>query len=218
MKTIFWNVDTQYDFMRDDDSFRGALPIPGAREIEPNLEMLTQYAVKNRLQIVNTADFHTPDSEELSEEPDFMTTFPPHCLRGTKGAEFIPATTPKLTTLRAQYAIDWREERLKEFYLERQTDIIIHKDKFDVFTGNPHTERVLEILNPDRAVVYGVATNVCVDYAVRGLLERGIEVYVPTDAIKELPGLPLEETLRAWQDSGAKLVTVDDIVKYNIMD
>ena len=31
MKTIFWNVDTQYDFMRDDESFKGGLPVSGAR-------------------------------------------------------------------------------------------------------------------------------------------------------------------------------------------
>ncbi|MFH1063534.1 MAG: cysteine hydrolase family protein [Candidatus Woesearchaeota archaeon] len=216
MKTIFWNVDTQYDFMRDDESFKGALPIPGAREIESNLERLTMYANETRIQVVNTADYHTPASEELSDTPDFKSTFPPHCLKGTRGADFISATEPVDGW---PVRIYWDDADFDEEALQGHCrNIVIYKDRFDVFTGNPHTEKVLEAIRPDRAVVYGVATNVCVDYAVRGLLKRGVEVYVPTDAIKELSGLPLEETIRAWQDNGAKLVTVDDIVKYNIMD
>ena len=34
MRTIFWNVDTQYDFMRNDESFKGALPVPNAKETQ----------------------------------------------------------------------------------------------------------------------------------------------------------------------------------------
>lgn len=217
MKTIFWNVDTQYDFMRNDESFQGSLAIPGARDMEGNLEKLTKFAREKSIRIVNTADWHNEYTKEISDTPDFKTTFPKHCMQGTKGADYVPATKPV-----NPYMIDWAFDPIPYLGDEAEMaiktgisfggDIVILKDHFDVFQGNPYTEEVLRILKPERAVVYGVATNVCVNYAVLGLLERGIKVYVPTDAIKELPGLPLEDVLNDWKEKGAVLTTVDQIV------
>lgn len=201
-KTIFWNVDTQYDFMRKE----GALYVVQAELIEPNLERLTRYARKNNIFMVNTADWHLPGSKEISPEPDFKTTFPPHCLIGTLGARYVPATQPQ------NYAVvDWRFE-LDEAEVRRRKEIVLYKDHFDIFQGNPHTEKVLELVKPTTAVVYGVATNVCVNYAVLGLRNKGIETLGVTDAIKELPGLPLEEVLTLWKDTGAKLVDTQQVI------
>ncbi len=209
MKTIFWNVDTQYDFMRDDESFKGTLAIPGARAIEGNLTKMTGLAETQGIQVVNTADWHDKNSEEISDNPDFINTFPAHCLQYTKGAEFVPATNPK-----DSYKIEWEGGDLDLEEIARRRNILIYKDKFDVFTGNPKTEQIVRTINPDRAIVYGVATNVCVDGAVTGLLERDIQVYVPIDAIKELPNLPLP--YETWQRKGIVLTTTDDI--YKIME
>ena len=72
-KIIFWNVDTQYDFIGSDE-YKGTLVVPDSRKIESNLEKLTDYAQKNKIKVVNTADMHNPDSKEISKEPDFKTT------------------------------------------------------------------------------------------------------------------------------------------------
>ena len=206
MKTIFWNVDTQYDFMRSDESYKGKLAIPGARVIEGNLARLTQLAEEKGIVVVNTADWHDKDSEELSANPNFMQTFLEHCMRNTKGAEFVPATNPK-----DPYAIDWKQEQFDREKVLQARNLVLYKDKFDVFTGTPHAEEIVRLLQPQRAVVYGVATNVCVDCAVRGLLERKVQVYVPTDAIKELPNLHLP--YENWQRNGAILTTTDKVYK-----
>jgi len=211
MKRIFWNVDTQYDFMRNDDSFTGALPVENAREIENNLELLTKFAEEKGIQVINTGDWHTLESEEISDEPDYVTKFPAHCLIGTKGAEYVPSTDPK-----KPYVIDWRNGKFDENKLRTHRNIVLYKDAFDIFKGSPYSQRVLEIVRPNIAVVYGVATNVCVDYAVNGLLKRGVDVYVPTDAIKELPNLPLEKVLSDWKNRGAKLTTTQKILEDEI--
>ncbi len=206
-RTIFWNVETQYDFMKPE----GKLSVPGAIEIEGNLEYLTKIAADRGIKVVNTADHHTLDSRELSDTPDFKTTFPPHCLAGTTGAEFIDATKPV-----NPYVIDWKDKSFDPAKVQKHRNIVLYKDEFDAFhpTGAPHTEKVLNELNPQRVIVYGVATNVCVDFAVQGLLQRGVEVYVPTDAIKELPGLPLEEVLNSWKEKGATLIKTDEVSRY----
>ena len=57
---IFWDVDTQYDFMIND----GKLYVPNAEEIIPILEKLYNYARKNEIQIMGSADYHTLQDEE----------------------------------------------------------------------------------------------------------------------------------------------------------
>lgn len=206
MKTIFWNVDTQYDFMRSS----GKLYVQGAEGIERNLNTLTRFADKYGIKVVNTADWHNKDSEELSKTPDFKTTFPEHCMQGTPGAGFVEATDPGYA-----YRINWSDETFDSERVLGDRNIILYKDKFDVFRGTPHADGVVRLLKPEkaelRAVVYGVATNVCVNDAVLGLLERGVQVYVPTDAIKELPNLPLP--YEAWKNKGVRLTTTDKVCK-----
>jgi nicotinamidase/pyrazinamidase len=200
MKTIAWNVDTQLDFM----SPLGKLPVPGAPEIELNLGYLTLYLREKGIRLVNTGDWHSPDSEEISETPDYMKTFPAHCLIGTPGAEYVVATKPF-----APVVVDWRAKNFDLGELASGREIVLYKDAFDIFAGNPHADSVLSALSPERVIVYGVATNVCVDYAVRGLLQRKKEVYVVEDAIQGLPGLP--SPIEKWKELGARVIRTNDL-------
>ena len=202
MKTIAWNVDTQYDFM----SPVGKLYIKGAEELEPTLERLTKYFRRHGTTIVNTADYHTRISEELSDKPDFVNTFPEHCIMGSEGVEFIPEVRPN-----KPYVVDWIGRVLDLERLADSKEIVIYKDKFDVFKGNLDTDKVLGALAPERVIVYGVATDYCVDYAVTGLLDRGLEVYVVEDAIKEIASK--EPVLEKWKARGAKLIMAADLYK-----
>lgn len=82
MKPIFWNVDTQFDFMRPE----GKLYVQDAYKIEPNLEKLTSLAGEMNIVVVNTADWHNKNSREISDKPDWQKTFPEHCMAGSEGA------------------------------------------------------------------------------------------------------------------------------------
>ena len=59
---IYWNVDTQFDFMRKE----GKLNVENAVTIEPNLERITKFARENGFPIVNTADWHDENTEEIT--------------------------------------------------------------------------------------------------------------------------------------------------------
>ncbi|MFH1589812.1 MAG: isochorismatase family protein [archaeon] len=216
-KILFWNVDTQYDFMRDDETYKGKLPVPGAKKIERNLHMLTVMAQHNFIQVINTGDWHTKNSKEFSDNPDYKTTFPPHCLQNTKGAEFVPATKPE-----KPYIISWQDEDFDADEIFNRRNIVLYKDAFDVFDevdGTPWAYEVLNIIDPTRVLVYGVATNYCVDFAVKGLLERknGFEVDVVTNAMKEIPECNLEDKFKEWEDLGANLMTLskEGFLEYN---
>src|SRR2546425_12271534 len=90
-RVIFWDVDTQYDFMHAD----GKLYVPEAERIIANLKRLTDYAHGHGIRVVASADDHVVGHAELSDQPDWRTTFPPHCMRGTAGQKKIPETALK---------------------------------------------------------------------------------------------------------------------------
>jgi nicotinamidase/pyrazinamidase len=201
---IFWNVDTQFDFVSPD----GKLYVPGAELLKPNWKKLTQFAHSKSITVVNTADWHYPASAELSAHPDFIETFPQHCMAGTAGAEFIEETDPENPLV-----IDW--EAATNFdrggvVSGNHRNYIIRKDAFDVFAGNPHTGQLLKLLSPKTVVVYGVTTNVCVNDAVVGLMQRVAGVIVVEDAIKELPNIPLP--FEKWGDLGVKMMALHEVV------
>jgi len=204
--TLFWNVDTQEDFIDPE----GNLYVRGAEKIRPVLKQITALAKDSGIRVMNTCDYHYINAEEISENPDYITKFPPHCMAGTTGAQFITETDPETPLI-----IDWDSDLaiFAEFDdANRFRNIVLRKNEFDVFTGNPYTEKVLNILNPDRIFVYGVTTNICVDRVVEGLADRGFSVFVIGDAIRELPNLPLP--FDTWKAKGVETILFADIAKY----
>lgn len=200
---LFWNVDTQIDFVYP----RGKLYVQGAENLRPQWKELTRLAKENSIRVVNTADYHYANSAELDSSPDFVNTFPEHCMAGTRGADYIRETDPEDPVI-----FDWDKEYLITpglFGREEHRNFVIRKDAFDVFTGNPMTEKILKYLNPDTVVVYGVTTNVCVDAAVKGLAKKVNNVYVIKDAIKELPNIPLP--FETWEKKGVELITLEKL-------
>jgi nicotinamidase/pyrazinamidase len=205
MDIVFWNVDTQKDFMLPN----GKLYIKGAEEINDNLQKLTDFAGANTISVVNTADYHTIKSKEIIGKPDFKEIFPPHCMAGEEGQDFIPQTYPKEFP-GDYYIINPTDEHLDTWDLTCSRNIILFKDVFNVFEGNKHAEGVLKYLDPDFVVVYGVSGDYCVDYAVKGLLERQYNVLVAYDAIKSIGKTPLEE----WVKLGAIIASTETILQF----
>jgi len=196
---LFWNVDTQFDFV----SPEGKLYVEGAELLKPTWKRLTKIAVDNLIRVVNTADYHYTDSLELSSEPDFINTFPPHCMANSKGAEFVKETLPAKPLI-----IDWGKKLLSIDNFAGTRNLVIRKDAFDVFIGNSNTNKILEFLSPKVVVVYGVTTNVCVNDAVIGLSKRVNKVIVIEDAIKELPGIPLP--FENWKKLGVEMISCNE--------
>src|SRR5256885_9399577 len=76
---IFWEVDVQRDFMLPG----GNRYVPGAEKLLPNIRRLTDAARQGRVFLVSHGCFHS------ANDPEFQT-FPPHCVKGTEGAELVP--------------------------------------------------------------------------------------------------------------------------------
>jgi nicotinamidase/pyrazinamidase len=194
-RIIFWDVDTQRDFMLPG----GKLYVPGAEKLIPNLDRLTEQARKDRVFLVSDACIHVPD------DPEFQR-FPPHCVRGTSGAEIIPQTIAQRFLI-----LPNRREATVPNDLTPYQQVILEKQTFDVF-DNPLTETVLERLkrftDPDAEFfVFGVVTEYCVRCVAKGLLERGRRVALVEDAIKTLKAEDGESALAEMKSRGARMVT-----------
>lgn len=166
MKTVFFDVDTQIDFMLPS----GALYVPGAERVINRVAELNRHAAKSRLPLVSTMDVHAENDPEFRE-------WPGHCIAGTLGQR-----KPESTLLGKRLVIPSVEvtERIDGY-----EQILLEKQHVDCFT-NPNLEWLLEALQADRYVVYGVATEICVRFAAVGLLEEGKRVEIVEDAVRGL--------------------------------
>lgn len=195
---IFWDVDTQVDFMLPG----GKLYVPGAEKLVPNLARLTEAGRQGSVFIIGDACVHSPN------DPEFQR-FPPHCVIGTPGAEIIPETRANRVLVVHNHAGASIPEDLSACQ-----QVILEKQTLDVF-DNPNTEivldRVRQFTDADAEIfVYGVVTEYCVRLAAKGLLERGRRVALVSDAIETLNREDGAKAIEELKSLGARLVTTGE--------
>ena len=200
--TILWDVDTQVDFIEPG----GKLYFDGAEEAKPAMALLVEAARATQTVHVASTDQHELSDPEISEEPDYQSTWPPHCLLGTRGAEKIAETKQldplPLPLLPVPAAILRR-------VLEGRREILIPKKHYDPFT-NPNTETLLDALDPDEILLFGVATEICDDATVRALLSRGRRITFVEDAARGVDEANAAACVAAWRELGVRTTTADE--------
>lgn len=191
---IFWEVDVQRDFMLPG----GKLYVPGAEKLLSNIRRLTDPARLGKVFLVSHGCFHTPN------DPEFKT-FPPHCVKGTPGAELVPeALTGKVARVPNDASATLPED------LSQYQQILLEKQTLNVFESRHAEELVRRLGNDAEFVVFGVVTEFCVSFAAKGLLERGRRVAVVQDAIETLKRDDGECTITELKRLGARLTTTDE--------
>ncbi|MCA1683144.1 MAG: cysteine hydrolase family protein [Actinobacteria bacterium] len=201
---LLWDVDTQVDFM----SPHGKLHVPGAEEAAPAMKRLVDAARAAGLVHVASADDHELTDPEISDVPDFRNTYPPHCLRGTIGAEKIPETKQADPLPLSHVPFP---PGLVPSLVEGRREIVLLKKNFNVFT-NPNADPLLEALDPEEVVVFGVATDVCNHAAILGLLQRGRRVRFVEDAARGLDDDRVRACTAVWRERGVEFTSVDEVV------
>lgn len=193
---IFWEVDVQADFMLPG----GKLYVPGAEKSLPNVRRLTDAARQNRVFLVSHGDFHTPD------DPEFKT-FPPHCVKGTAGAELVPeALTDKVARVPNDAAARLPAD------LSQYQQILLEKQTLDIFASRHPDELVKRLGSHAEFIVFGVVTEYCVALAAKGLLSRGRRVALVEDAIETLNPEDGRKAIAELQSLGARLTTTDQVL------
>lgn len=85
-------VDVQNDFCEG-----GSLAVEGGNQVARDISSHLENHGGDYDLVIATRDWHEPNSTNgghISPEPDFIDTWPPHCLIGTPGAEYHPELWP----------------------------------------------------------------------------------------------------------------------------
>jgi nicotinamidase/pyrazinamidase len=135
------------------------LPVPGGLAIVPNVNRLLELPWAR---IDASADWHPPD--HCSFHGRRHNLYPPHCVAGTPGADFLPG-------LRAErFHTIWRKG---------------HRADFEAYAVTAQHPGLVELLRAEgirNVVVCGLATNICCFFAARDLRRAGFRVLIVEDA------------------------------------
>src|SRR5262245_60145931 len=135
------------------------LPVPGGVEIVPRVNQLLELPWAR---IDASLDWHPPDHRSFAGQQDNL--YPPHCVAGTRGADFIPGLhTERFHAL-------WRKGFARDF------------DAYAVTAQHPGLSALYRAAGITTVVVCGIATNICCAYAARDLRSAGFRVLLVEDA------------------------------------
>lgn len=191
MKTVFVDVDTQFDFMLP----AGALYASGAEQILPTVARLNQWAAAQGIVVLSTMDAHSENDPEFRD-------WPPHCIVGTTGQR-----KPAATLLDRIAVVSTIPSPVS---LAGARQVLVEKQHIDCFT-NPNLPAVLEQVGAERYVVYGVVTEYCVRCAAFGLLGTGARVELVPDAVRSLKDEDARRMLEEFRSSGGYVTTAGQV-------
>lgn len=135
------------------------LPVPGGVEIVPRVNALLAL---HFARIDATQDWHPPDHCSFLGRRDNL--YPPHCVMGTPGAEFLPGVDTH------RFSAVWRKGYDRDF------------EAYAVTAQHPAFAAMLAAAGIQTVVVCGIATNICCYFAARDLKAAGFDVWMAEDA------------------------------------
>jgi nicotinamidase/pyrazinamidase len=135
------------------------LPVPGGVEIVPAVNRLLALPFAR---IDATQDWHPPDHRSFLGRTDHL--YPPHCVIGTRGAEFLPGLHTE------RFSAIWRKGYDRDF------------EAYAVTAQHPGFTAFLKASGIEAVVVCGIATNICCFFAARDLRQAGFRVLMTEDA------------------------------------
>jgi nicotinamidase/pyrazinamidase len=170
-------VDVQVDFCEG-----GALPVEGGNAVAARIR---EHLERSRYDLVLASrDWHVSPGAHFSESPDYVDTWPPHCVAGTPGAQLHPAL--------ADLGL--------ETYDKGQTSAA-----YSAFEAVGLPER-LETAGVTELDVCGLTTEYCVRTSTLDAIEARYPTRVLTDLVGALSEQRSAEVLAELTLAGATLV------------
>lgn len=176
-------TDIQYDFLPG-----GSLAVQRGDEVVPLLNRYIDLFDARKLPVFATRDWHPEHHCSFREQGG---PWPPHCVAGTRGAEFAAALRLPLTAVIISKATTPEQ------------------DAYSSFLGT-ELERKLRDAGIKRLFIGGLTTDYCILNSTRDALRLGFQVFVLVDAIRAVDVQPgdgaraVEEMVR----QGAQCITL----------
>ena len=191
MTNALFIIDVQNDFTEG-----GALGVDGGAAVAAGVtELLREHP--DRYDVVFASrDWHDGDNDNgghfaTDEAPNFVETWPSHCVAGTEGADYHDAL----------------DESLIDVHVRKGQG----KPAYSLFEGvtldNETVDEALERLGVTSVDVVGIATDYCVLASALDALDSGRRVRVLTDLVAGVAPESSLAALRRLEAAGVTLTT-----------
>jgi nicotinamidase/pyrazinamidase len=188
-------VDVQNDFAEG-----GALGVTGGNAVAAGVTALLARHPDAYQLVIASRDWHNPDEDNgghfaTDAEPDFRTTWPPHCVAGTPGADYHP-----------------------DLDIEH-VDVHVRKGQgvpaYSVYAGTTDDGESVHALLERPAItdldIVGLATDHCVRASAIDAVEHGRRVRVLTDLVAGVAAETSEAALAELAYLGVVLTTSSEV-------
>ncbi|WP_460633811.1 isochorismatase family protein [Leifsonia lichenia] len=183
-------IDVQNDFTEG-----GALGVEGGAAVAAGISRYLAAHAGEYSEVFASRDWHDADNDNgghfaTDAAPDFVSTWPRHCVAGTTGADYHPALDTSAVT----------------FHIRKGQGV----PAYSIFEG--HTEagssvhNLLDEHGIDQIDVVGIATDYCVRASALDALGHGQRVRVLTDLVAGVAPESSEAALAELAHAGAELV------------
>lgn len=190
MTRALFIVDVQNDFTEG-----GALGVEGGDAVARGISQFLVTHAEDYAVVIASRDWHDADNDNgghfATGEPDFVDTWPVHCVAGTEGAEYDPG----LDTAPVTHHVKKGQGRPAYSLFEGTTD---------------EGETVAHLLDAHGVVdvdVTGIATDYCVRASALDAIEHGRHVRVLTDLVAGVASESSEAALAELAHAGAELAS-----------
>jgi nicotinamidase/pyrazinamidase len=174
-------VDVQNDFCEG-----GSLAVAGGADVAGRIGALL--ADHDYDLVVATRDHHIEPGDHFSDDPDYVDSWPPHCVVGTSGADLHPALTPR----------PFAAEFLKGEYSAAYSG-------FEGHSQGTKLEEWLRAADVDTVVICGLTTDYCVRETALDAAAAGFATTVLIDLTAAVAPERLDDTLLALEAAGVAL-------------
>ncbi|PRZ30489.1 nicotinamidase/pyrazinamidase [Antricoccus suffuscus] len=177
-------VDVQRDFCEG-----GSLAVQGGADVVAEIAELLRESADDYDFIVATRDHHIDPGDHFSDTPDFVNSWPRHCVMGTEGAQFHPNFDPTV--------------------VEAIFDKGAYEAAYSGFEGLADTQNLEDWL-AERGVtkvdIVGLATDHCVRATALDAVRAGLTTTVLLDLTAGVARTTTDKALRQLRDAGVSLV------------
>lgn len=195
MDRVLIDVATQRDFLVSN----AALPIVNRTEALPKIRTLMDWAKSQRIPVVSCIEAKRPGDDWHGR--------PRHCIDGTAGQKKLP-----FTLLNDRVTVEADNSFAMPLDLLKRTHQVIFRKRTEDLLANPKADRLLNELDPERFVLFGVGLETWIRILALGLLVRQKRVTVVRDACGFWDPVAADLALRQLEAKGVRLIDADDMI------
>lgn len=187
-------IDVQNDFTEG-----GALGVNGGAAVAAEITTFLWANAEQYAAVVASRDWHDPNSDNgghfaTDAEPNFVDTWPPHCVAGTFGAEYDPALNTEQITL----------------HVRKGQGVPAYSIFEGITDDGESVPAMLDRLEIDKIDIVGIATDYCVLASALDAVATGRSVSVLTQLTAGVAPESSAAALVTMQDAGITLVSTNE--------